>query len=66
MKKTLTYCDLCGKEVQVGIDTGSFRLVGKTNNKTVELTTIVYKDLCPTCTYKLFFLVKKLMKGVKK
>lgn len=66
MKKTLTYCDLCGKEIQVGADKGSFRMVGKTNKETIDLTTLNYQDLCSNCTVKIFFLLNKLIKGVKK
>lgn len=66
MKKTLTYCDLCGEELQVGVDKGNFRLVGRSSKETIDVTTIDYQDLCYACTAKLFFLVNKLMKRVKK
>lgn len=66
MKRTLTYCDICHKEVKTGVDKGSFRLVGRNSKETIDVTTLDYKDLCYTCTVKLFFLINKLIKGVKK
>lgn len=66
MKETKTYCDICKKEINVGVDKGNFRLVGRNSRETISVTTLDYQDLCYACTAKLFFLVNKLMKGVKK
>lgn len=63
MKQTKTYCDRCGAEIKVGVSKGNFRLVGKNSKETMDTTTLDYQDLCPTCTAKLFFLIKRLMGG---
>lgn len=65
MKQTKTYCDICKKEINVGVDKGNFRLVGRNSKETTNVTTLDYKDLCFSCTAKLFFLVNKLMKRAK-
>lgn len=65
MKTTITTCDICKKEINVGVDKGNFRLVGRNSKETIDVTTLDYQDLCFSCTAKLFFLVNKLMKGVK-
>lgn len=65
MKQTKIYCDLCGAEIKVGVDKGNFRLVGRNSRETICVTTLDFQDLCFACTAKLFFLVNKLMRGVK-
>lgn len=66
MKTTITTCDLCGAEINVGVDKGNFRLIGRNSRETVNVTTLDYQDLCYVCTAKLFFLIHKLINGVGK
>lgn len=65
MKQIKNYCDLCGAEIRVGADKGNFRLVGRNGKETMKITTLEYQDLCFACTAKLFFLIKRLIKGVE-
>jgi hypothetical protein len=63
MKKTKTYCDICGTEIKkgYGIDKGELKLTGRSSMGKASVDRIIWKDLCHVCTINLFTTLHKFV-----